>query len=260
MEIGQASDLKGVLKEMGFDEHLFMVVSLDEQIMVSENLLPNDPNACYRLEEQMRYESGAMGQKDYLSFGGYHAHPSDPNGYRDQDKYRFAEGLGSNNGMYTAKLRNDNYMIVTKDPEIYTKLYDKMRLKEDELPVPFTVGKIVNPEKRNQFESMKRSCENKAEYQMSQKRTAAVQRGNIITAYDPTKKDAAGHYTNVAHFERTPNGCFNRVNAVEASARLGYQDNMLSSNNAERMAHDGIAIETGGKAFDFAMARANGGR
>ena len=50
-----------------------------------------------------------------------------------------------------------------------------------------------------------------------EKRTAAVQRGSVITTYDPTDKDMDGYYRNVRHYRTEDNGSLTPISRDTAS-------------------------------------------
>lgn len=50
-----------------------------------------------------------------------------------------------------------------------------------------------------------------------EKRTAAVQRGSVITTYDPTDKDMGGYYRNVRHYRTEDNGSLTPISRDAAS-------------------------------------------
>lgn len=218
------------LKEMGFDERTFMVVKGNSWDTV-------------KVSDGNRDEKGQLVENPYASFGGTHKHPS--NNYTDYrvsmsdfelydnemlakrtgnttEKY-FDNGLvGSNNGVYAAKA-NGGEMIITEDPDIYYALRDQLDFR-DGMGVPMSNGGIImDPKKNQEFESMKWACARKADREGQEKRTAAVQRGDIITTYDPNDKGSDGVYRNVRHYEKQSNGDFRAISKYEASDKLGLK-------------------------------------
>lgn len=70
------------------------------------------------------------------------------------------------------------------------------------------------------------------------KRTAAVQRGNIITTYDPDAKDIGGHYTNTRHYMKNENGGLTPISKDHASIML------KSSASHESAVEKGTKLDT----------------
>ena len=63
-----------------------------------------------------------------------------------------------------------------------------------------------------------------------EKRTAAVQRGSVITTYDPTDKDMGGYYVNVRHYRTEDNGSLTPISRESAS--------LIISNGWKSAEHD----------------------
>ena len=215
---------------MGFDEQTFMVVTGNswDRVKVSDGKCD---------------EKGQLVEDPYLSFGGTHKNPDNKGHSSDfelcdeamlsrEGKY-FDNGMvGSNNGLYAAKAFGGE-MIITKDRDIYYALRDQLGFREG-LGVPMSNGGIImDPKKNQEFESMKWACARKADREGQEKRTAAVQRGDIITTYDPNDKDSDGIYRNVRHYEKQSNGDFRAISKYEASNKLGlalqYESNTQQS-------------------------------
>ncbi len=228
------------LKEMGFDEQTFVVVTGNswDRVKVSDGKCD---------------EKGQLVEDPYLSFGGTHKNP-DNKGYRSdfelcdeamlsrEGKY-FDNGMvGSNNGLYAAKAFGGE-MIITKDRDIYYALRDQLGFREG-LGVPMSNGGIImDTEKNREFERMKLACARKADRKGQEKRTAAVQRGDIITTYDPNDKDADGTYRNVRHYEKTSDGCLRSISMYEASNKLQL--------SAQYTANSVNSIQNGGEKLDI---------
>lgn len=115
--------------------------------------------------------------------------------------------------------KHGNELILTKDPDIYFALAE-LGFK-DCLGVPMSNGGvIVDNKQREAFENMKYQCARKADAQGQKKRTAAVQRGDIITTYDPNDKGSDGVYRNVRHYEIGDYGTVRAISMYEASNKL----------------------------------------
>ncbi len=239
--VQDGKNLSDKLKEMGFDEKTFMVVKEWENIKVSEG---------------QRDGSGQLIENPYLSFGGQHRHPSDEQHRTDFEIEDASMGragpggkiavgmVGSNNGMYAAKVFHGNEMIITQDPQIIDTLRKELNFAEG-LGVPMSNGGVMVDYKRQQeFENMKWACARKADREGQEKRTAAVQRGDIITTYDPNDKSADGVYNNVRHYEKTPDGNLRSISVYEASNKLQL--------NAQYNANSTNSIQNGGEKLDIA--------
>lgn len=233
------------LKEMGFSENTFMVIGKYDKLDVADGY----------------DQTGHLKKSEYLSF--------DPQKYTKLNDYDIprtefdrmdeaieksqggripAGGLGSNNGIYTAKAFQGGEMIITKDPEIYYALRDKLHFAEDVVETPLSNGgTIMDPKQSMNFQRMEYNCKAKADSDGIEKRTAAVQRGDIITTYDPTDKEAGGDcYKNVRHYEKMPNGSFKAISMYEASNKLKlnlqHASNQVSRiDSAQKL--DGLAVQ-----------------
>ena len=114
-------------------------------------------------------------------------------------------------------------MIITKDPKIIWALRDELGFA-DGLGVPMSNGGIIiDYEKRREFDNMKFCCARKADREGQELRTAAVQRGDIITTYDPNDKGSDGVYKNVRHYEKTKDGHLKSIDRYQASHILQEQ-------------------------------------
>lgn len=209
------------LKEMGFDERSFMAVKYEAK--VADHIEINKEGHSEKKADP------------YLSFGPEHRHPS-ANGWTDgelNDQYMGAAigGIGSNNGIYSAQAKHGREIIITQDREIYNAL-QRLGFKEDSIGVPMSNGGIfVDDKQQAQFDEMKFVCARKRDLEGQEKRTAAVQRGDIITTYDPNDKDADGIYRNVRHYEKSENGGLRSVSMVEASHKLQSQQQYGANTN-----------------------------
>jgi len=126
--------------------------------------------------------------------------------------------VGSNNGVYAAKVFQGKEMIITKDPEIIYALRDQLGFA-DGMGVPMSNGGIIID---REFDNMKFNCARKADREGQELRTDAVQRGDIITTYDPNDK-TDGVYNNVRHYEKNKDGSFKSIDKYEASYKLKEQ-------------------------------------
>ncbi|MBQ8671171.1 MAG: hypothetical protein IJ525_01475 [Alphaproteobacteria bacterium] len=220
----EVKPLSTKLKEMGFAENTFMVVKDYENIKVSDG----QTDGHYNLVEN-----------PYASFGGQHVHPyekekgafarNDFQVYDDEMAGQDIGGktavgmVGSNNGVYAAKVYHGKEMIITKDPEIIYALRDQLHFA-DGMGVPMSNGGIIiDYEKRREYDNMKFCCARKADREGQELRTAAVQRGDIITTYDPNDKGSDGVYKNVRHYEKTKDGHLKSIDRYQASHILQEQ-------------------------------------
>lgn len=145
-----------------------------------------------------------------------------------------AGGLGSDNGIYTAKAFHGDEMIITKDPEIYYALRDKLHFAEDVIDTPLSgSGKLMDPKQAMNFEKMEYNCKVKKDRAGEKDRTAAVQRGDIITTYDPNNIDSDGCFRNVRHYEQQEDGGLKPVIKEYASAKLRLKMHYSSDEIAE---------------------------
>lgn len=233
--------LSDKLKEMGFDEKTFMTVGKYETIKVSDG---------------QRDAQGKLVENPYMSFGGQHRHPSDEQHRTDFEIEDAAMGragpggkiavgmVGSNNGMYAAKVWGGSEMIITKDPKVIEALREQLHFA-DGLGVPMSNGGVmVDYKKQQEFEGMKWACARKADREGQEKRTAAVQRGDIITTYDPNDKGEDGVYRNVRHYEKTPDGNLRSISMYEATNKLQL--------SAQYAANSTNSIQNGGEKLDIA--------
>ena len=218
------------LKEMGFDENTFMVIGKYDKLDVGDY-----------------DETGHLKKSEYLSF--------DPQKYSRLNNDNFyktefdrmdeaieksqggkipAGGLGSDNGIYTAKAFHGGEMIITKDPEIYYALRDKLRFAEDVIDTPLSgSGKLMDPKQAMNFEKMEYNCKVKKDRAGEKDRTAAVQRGDIITTYDPNNMDSDGCFRNVRHYEQQEDGGLKPVSREYVYAKLHLKMQSSSNNSAE---------------------------
>ncbi len=216
----QSSDVKSLstkLKEMGFDERSFMV--LRHEVKIGE-----------RIEE-----NGTVTPNPYLSCGPAHRHPSGngrTDGELNDDNIGAAiGGIGSNNGLYSAQTKYGHEIIITEDREIYNAL-QRLGFKENSIGVPMSNGGVFADYKQQQeFSGMKFTCARNRDMEGLEKRTAAVQRGDIITTYDPNNKDENGMYRNVRHYEKSADGSFRSISMYEASHKLQTQQQYGANTN-----------------------------
>ncbi len=199
------------LEKMGFDKSTFMVVSRYERVVVGD------------------WQDGKFVENEFASFGDVQKR------YRE-DSYETKTtceanddamlmkgatkgGIGSNNGLYSAQMRGGNELIITEDRDIYEAL-EKMGYKKC-IGVPLSNGgEIKDYEQQNRYNNMSAACKIKADRYGEKDRTAAVQRGDIITTYDPNNVDSIGCYRNVRHYEQQQDGGLKPVSREYASHKL----------------------------------------
>ncbi len=216
-ESSQTKSLSTKLKEMGFDENTFVVVKKYDNIKVSDHYGSN----------------GQLEENPYMSFGGEHRDPRDSARRTDFERYndemmksspdgKIAVGMvGSNNGVYAAKVFQGDEMIITKDPQITWALQRELGFA-DGMGVPLSNGGVImDYDKRKQFDNMAWACARKADREGQELRTAAVQRGDIITTYDPNNMSPDGLYRNVRNYEKQKDGSLRSIDYAEVSHKLG---------------------------------------
>lgn len=129
--------------------------------------------------------------------------------------------IGKNNGLYSAKMYNQPEIIVTNDPKIAEALRSELGFKNTGLAVPLSNGEAYkNPTIQSEFESMQQRYKTNLE----SKRTAAVQRGDVITTYDPQDMDN-GTYRNVQHYTKRQDGSLMAISAYQACEILRTEAN-----------------------------------
>jgi hypothetical protein len=120
------------------------------------------------------------------------------------DRESFEAEKGANNGYYSFSTGYKGDIIVTKDWEIAEKISKAYDFKQGG-NVPFSNGAVPLYESdKEKLKNMENACAWKDENKRIERRTAAVQRGDLITLYDPNSSD--GHnYTDVKHYMKEKN-------------------------------------------------------
>jgi len=224
------------LKEMGFEENKdFVVIREHEQWQV--------------------YDGAGKPASPYLSFGGNHQNPRtgvEESIEQDMSINKSGKyiGIGSNNECYSAKVMGNEEMIVTKNFDIYNKLRKEYGLTEDTIGVPMSNGgHILDDQKRNRFEGMQKHCEWLKEKDNLEKCTAAVQRGDVLTVYEP-KSEALSEYRNVFHYKKNEYGSFDRISSMEAAKYFGNRDVVNSTQSIKGAAVNGGQVDLKKRTID----------
>lgn len=207
------------LEKMGFDRSTFMVVDKFEKVIVGDrrgNDFVENPAATfgnvYKQVDTGQYKTTfEMNDEAMLNAKG---------------------GIGSNNGVYSAQMKGGHELIITQDREIYEAL-QKMGYN-DCIGVPMSNGgDIKDWGQQMSYNDMKVACKVKNDRAGEKDRTAAVQRGDIITTYDPNNMDSDGCFRNVRHYEQQQDGGLKPVSREYASAKLRLKMQYSSNESAE---------------------------
>lgn len=209
------------LEKMGFDRSTFMVVDKYEQVIVGErrgNDFVENPAASFG-NVQKQYNPDSYATKTTFEIN-------------NESMLNAKGGIGSNNGVYSAQMKGGHELIITHDLAIYEAL-QKMGYN-DCIGVPMSNGgDIKDLGQQMRYNDMKVACQAKKDHEGEKNRTAAVQRGDIITTYDPNNMDSDGCFRNVRHYEQQQDGGLKPVSKEYASAKLRLKMQYSSNESAE---------------------------
>lgn len=207
------------LEKMGFDRSTFMVVDKFEKVIVGDR----------RGNDFVENPAATFGNVYKQVDNGQYKTTFEIN---DEAMLNAKGGIGSNNGVYSAQMKGGHELIITQDREIYEAL-QKMGYN-DCIGVPMSNGgDIKDWGQQMSYNDMKVACKAKNDRAGEKDRTAAVQRGDIITTYDPNNIDSDGCFRNVRHYEQQEDGGLKPVIKEYASAKLHLKMHYSSDEIAE---------------------------